>query len=160
MQRVLVIYASPHGSTHEIAEAIADELRASGLDAACVSAREVRALDCDAVVLGSAVRLGRWRRESQRVLAEHGEELAGLPFWVFSSGPVGDAGREEGAEPWLEPQHTIAEAVRLGARDHVVFGASLAAERPSQEQRDWDQIRSWARAIAVEVRAAEATASG
>lgn len=175
MQRVLVIYASKHGSTHEIAEAIADELRASELDAVCVDAGDLHELDADAVVLGSAVYLGRWRREARRVLKRHGGELAALPFWVFSSGPVGDPEQEDdGDERWLEPQHTIAEAVRLGVRDHVVFGGSLPSEphgfveramqrgtpEEHRDRRDWDQVRSWARAIAAEVRAAEAAPRG
>lgn len=175
MQRVLVIYASKHGSTHEIADAIADELRKAGLDADCVSADEVRELACDAVVLGSAVYLGRWRREARRILKRHGKELAAMPFWVFSSGPVGDPDQEdESSEKWLEPQHTIAEAVRLNVRDHVVFGGSVPSEPHGfversmargipegfQDRREWDQIRSWARGIAAEVHAAEGAASG
>ena len=36
MTRVLVTYASKHGSTGEIARAIADELRERNLDADCV----------------------------------------------------------------------------------------------------------------------------
>lgn len=175
MQRILVIYASDHGSTHEIADAIADELRASEFDAACVDAGELHALDADAVVLGSAVCRGRWRREARRVLKRHGSELAAIPFWVFSSGPVGDPEQDDGGdERWLEPQHTIAEAVRLGVRDHVVFGGSMASEprrdvgsmippgtaEEDRDRRDWDQVRSWARAIAAEMRAAEVAPRG
>lgn len=153
MQRVLVIYASKHGSTREIAEAIADELGQAGLEAEAIGARDVEALDCDAVILGSAVHMGRWRREAGPILRTFGETLEEMPFWVFSSGPVGDpASEDDDAERWIEPQHTVAEALRLNARDHAVFRGSIA-----EPARDWEQIRSWARGIALELGATTAT---
>ena len=63
MSRVLVAYGSRHGSTAEIAEAIAATLREAGLAVDCRKAGEVDSLDgYDAVVLGSAVYMRRWRR--------------------------------------------------------------------------------------------------
>ncbi len=167
MARVKVIYASKHGSTREIAEAITDELRAAGQAATCVRAGEVHGLgDCDAVVLGSAVYMGRWRHEAKHVLRRHGPALEAMPFWVFSSGPVGDPAEEqEGAEKWLEPRRVIERAEELGVREHVVFGGSvskdphgfversMARNTPEefQDRRDWEQIRAWARSIAAEL---------
>ena len=91
--------------------------------------REVDNLDrYDAVVLGSAVYMRRWRREARRFLHHHARELAERPLWVFSSGPVGDPAKDNPA--WLEPGRTIAEAERLGARDHVVFGGVAQGDRP------------------------------
>jgi menaquinone-dependent protoporphyrinogen oxidase len=53
---VLVTSASRHGSTHAIASALAEELRASQLDVDLREAAEVTAIDdYDAVVLGNAV---------------------------------------------------------------------------------------------------------
>jgi len=45
MTRVLVACASKHGSTTEIADAIADELREGGLDADCRRAGAVSSLE-------------------------------------------------------------------------------------------------------------------
>jgi hypothetical protein len=46
------------------------------------------------------------------------------PFWVFSSGPVGDPSSE--TDPaWLEPPRVIEQVTRLGVREHVVFGGRL-----------------------------------
>lgn len=167
MPRVKVIYATKHGSTREIAEAITDELRAAGQAAACVPAGEVYGLgDCDAVVLGSAVYMGRWRREAKHVLRRHGPALAAMPFWVFSSGPVGDPAEEdEGDNRWLEPRRVMERAEELGVREHVVFGGviskephgfierGMARDTPEefQDRRDWEQIRAWARNIAEEL---------
>lgn len=161
---VLVAYASKHGSTHEIAEAVAQALRDSGLAADCVEAGDEKPLDgYGAVVLGSAVYMKRWRREARHFLRKHSKELAGLPFWVFSSGPVGDPEKDDDA--WTEPAHTIETAEDLGVRNHVVFGGSVSTESSGpmarsmagntppehRDRRDWDAIRSWAEAIAREL---------
>jgi menaquinone-dependent protoporphyrinogen oxidase len=162
---VLVAYASRHGSTAEIAEAIATVLRECGLSADCVEAGEARSLGSyDAIVLGSAVYMKRWRREARHFLRSHRRELAELPFWVFSSGPVGEPSEE--ADAWAEPKHTIHTAEELGARDHAVFGGrvpdegfaarSMAENTPPEyrDRRDWDAIRAWAESIARELETA------
>lgn len=172
MARVKVIYASKHGSTREIAEAITEELRAAGQAATCVPAGEVYGLgDCDAVVLGSAVYMGRWRHEAKQVLRRHGPALAAMPFWVFSSGPVGDpAAEQDDGDRWLEPRRVMARAEELGVREHVVFGGTISADphgfiergmtrntpEEFRDRRDWEQIRAWARSIASELGAAMA----
>jgi menaquinone-dependent protoporphyrinogen oxidase len=164
MTRVLVAYASKHGSTAEIAAAVAQTLNDCGLRAACVNAGEVSSLEpYDAVVLGSAVYMKRWRREARRFLHHHADALALRPFWIFSSGPVGDPANDNPG--WSEPHGTIATAERLGVRDHHVFGGSLPAEGHGmarsmaqstppeyRDRRDCEAIREWADGIAVALR--------
>ena len=118
----------------------------------------------DAIVLGSAVYMRRWRREARRFLEQHAGELATTPFWIFSSGPVGDP--EQRDPTWEEPAKVIALAERLGVREHVVFGGSVPAHPTSfvqksmarntpeefRDLRDWDEIRAWARRIAESLR--------
>jgi menaquinone-dependent protoporphyrinogen oxidase len=160
---VLVAYASKHGSTAEIAEAVAAELRDRGLAADCVEAGSVDELDgYEAVVLGSAVYMKRWRGDARHFLRSHAKELAELPFWVFSSGPTGDPAEDNAA--WQEPKRTIAKAEKLGVRDHVVFGGRISPEsgrmaksmvegtpEEYRDRRDWDEIRAWAAGIAAEL---------
>ncbi len=166
---VLVAYASKNGSTAEIAEKIAGELRVDGLEADCVEAGKVRRLDpYDAVVLGSAVYARRWRSSARRFLPRHGEALSALPWWVFSSGPVGEPKPGDArADSWLEPPKTMAEVERLGARAHVVFGGrvatkphnfverAMAKKTPAEyaDRRDWDKITGWADDIASQLKA-------
>jgi len=165
MPRVLVAHASKRGSTTQIAEAIADALRESGLDVDCVPAGDVGGISgYDAVVLGSAVYAKRWQGDAKHFLRKHSEELTHLPFWLFSSGPVGDPSKTPDPA-WLEPPRIIDRAERIGVRDHVVFGGRVPAEprgpieramvknTPEQyrDRRDWGEIRSWAAGIASEL---------
>lgn len=162
---VLVAYASKHGSTAEIAAAVAAEIRGHGLGADCVEAGAVDDLGSyDAVILGSAVYMKRWQGDARHFLRSHGKALVERPFWVFSSGPTGDPAEDNAA--WEEPKRTIAKAEKLGARDHVVFGGKISPEsgrmaktmaegtpEEYRDRRDWDEIRAWAAAIADELQA-------
>jgi menaquinone-dependent protoporphyrinogen oxidase len=166
---VLVVYASKRGSTAEIAEAIAETLRQSGLSVDCIEAGKVSSVDSyDAVVLGSAVYMKRWRGDAKHFLRKHDEELSQHQLWVFSSGPVGDPKSESDSDPsWLEPPKIIEQVVRLGAREHIVFGGRLPVDPRGpiertmvknippeyHDRRDWAEIRAWAAGIASELRA-------
>lgn len=150
---ILVAYASGHGSTYSIAVAIADELKACGLQSTCVDAAHVHRLEpYDAVILGSAVSFRRWRPEARRFLRRHAHGLAARPFWVFSSGPVGSPADDSPAGN--EPPRTVARTVDLGARDHKSFGGVDHAPTPLElrERRDWHEIRAWAENIAADLR--------
>jgi menaquinone-dependent protoporphyrinogen oxidase len=165
VSNVLVVYGSKHGSTAEIAQTIAQTLQESGLSADCAAAGDVTALEpYDAVVLGSAVYMKRWRGEAKRFLRKHAKELSQRPLWVFSSGPTGDPSRDNPS--WLEPPKVVEKVEQLGARDHVVFGGSMPADPHGhvqramvestppeyRDRRDWDEIRTWASGIASELR--------
>jgi menaquinone-dependent protoporphyrinogen oxidase len=158
MSTVLVAYASKHGATAGIASAVAQTLIDRGLQATCLEASHVEQLDgYDAVILGSAVYIRRWRPEARRFLRRHATELAARPFWVFSSGPAGDPAKDNAA--WNEPRRTIATAVALGARDHQVFaGVAQGAAAKSlpdafRDRRDWAEIRAWTEGIAGQLNA-------
>ena len=165
MKNVLVAYASKRGSTAEIAEAISDKLRESGLGVECMPADQVSTLEAyDAVVLGSAVYIKHWRGDARRFLRRHADELSRRPFWVFSSGPVGEAGGA--VDPaWVEPTRIVARLEHLGGREHGVFGGRLPidpknpfehslVERMPRQYRDcrnWGEIRTWASGIASQL---------
>jgi menaquinone-dependent protoporphyrinogen oxidase len=163
-ERVLVAHASKRGSTTEIAEAVAVTLRDSGLEVDCVPAGDVESLEpYGAVILGSAVYMRRWRGDARHFLRKHRHKLSERPFWVFSSGPVGDPANDSPA--WSEPARTIEHAKELGARGHAVFGGrvpndphgpierSMADNTPAEyrDRRDWDEIRAWAESVAREL---------
>jgi menaquinone-dependent protoporphyrinogen oxidase len=162
--RVLVTSASRHGSTREIADAVATELRAADVAVDVRAVGDVADLDrYDAVVLGSAVYAGSWPREARRFVERHRAELARVPLWLFSSGPLGSDGPEPEGEP-----NRVDDLVRAtGAREHRVFPGKLdrvalgLVERlvvgvvgaPEGDFRDWDAVRDWAGSIAAALRA-------
>jgi menaquinone-dependent protoporphyrinogen oxidase len=151
--RVLVVAASRHGSTEEIARAIAARLGgpAPGLAAMAVPVEQ----DPDprpfaAVVLGSAVYMGRWLEPARSYAAAHAAALRGRPVWLFSSGPIG--------EPPFPPDepHDAAPLLRLtGARAMVT-----AMRAPLGDFRSWDAVRSWADAIGGELAGSPALLPG
>ena len=127
--RVLVAYGTKHGATAEIAQVIADTLRAAGLQVDVQRARRVRVHSLEpyrAVVLGSAVYSGRWRRDAVRLLRR--PQLKAREVWLFSSGPVGKAGDPEQLEKWTDPPRVREIAESIGVREHVVFGGMVAED--------------------------------
>jgi menaquinone-dependent protoporphyrinogen oxidase len=165
---VLVAYASKRGSTAEIAGEVAETLREFGFGVDCVPAADVAELDSyDAVVLGSAVYMKRWRGDARHFLRNHAAALSQRPFWVFSSGPAGQPAEDIDPE-WLEPPKILEQVERLGARGHVVFGGRLPTQPHGpleramvrncpprcRDLRDWDEIRAWTALVALELNAA------
>ena len=83
---ILVTAASRHGSTREIAETIATELRAQALAVEVRDPQTVTALDrYDAVILGSAVYAGKWLAAADGFARKHRARLATIPVWLFSA---------------------------------------------------------------------------
>jgi len=156
---VLVAFATKLGSNAEIAEAIAATLCEAGHDAVALPARAVtNRLECDAVVLGSALYAAQWRKDAHRFIARHRGELAGRPLWLFSSGPLDAKLAAQDLPPAVD---VIAVTAGLRARGHRTFGGRLAADAPVDPQilathaigdfRDWEAIRAWALGIASEL---------
>src|SRR3954452_10566893 len=111
-RRVLVAYASEHGSTREIAERIARTLGDDGMNVELRDASDVEDLaGYDAVVVGSAVYMGRWRGSAKRLVKRHERELAERDPWLFSSGPVGEppAEGDERAYRFTHPRFALEE---------------------------------------------------
>lgn len=160
--RVLVAYATKHGSTREIADEIGGVLQGAGLVATVAPARSVADLTPhDAVVLGSALYAAHWQRDANRFVARHLAALRLRPVWLFSSGPL-DRSADAGTLP-AAPSVAITTDP-IGARGHRTFGGRLLADTPGLDPhvlrthpvgdfRDWGAIRAWARAIAVELAA-------
>lgn len=156
--RIAVVYASRHGSTKEIAEALGEALRADGHKVELASVDDGIDLSAyDATVFGSAVYMGRWLKSAREFAEARGDELTAKPLWLFSSGPIGSQ-----PEPKDDPFGLAELAEKLGAREHRVFAgkidksqlgfaerAVLKAVRAEEgDSRDWDEIRAWASSIA------------
>jgi menaquinone-dependent protoporphyrinogen oxidase len=162
--KILIAVSSKHGSTAEIAESIGDTIRhgGPGLDVDVVDAERVESVvPYDAVIVGSALYMGRWMGPARALLNHSAEALRDRPVWLFSSGPLGDV---------IDPADA-AEGTKLlglvGARDHRVFagkadkaesgfferGILSMVKAPYGDHRDWTAIGEWAASIATELQA-------
>jgi menaquinone-dependent protoporphyrinogen oxidase len=156
--KVLIVAASRHGSTDEIADAIAARLRERGHEADVFAPEDAPPLaSYDAVVIGSAVYVGNWMKAARSFVEANSDSLVGRPVWLFSSGPLDDAEAEALPSEKVEDLETTTRA--LG---HHVFTGRLdrnqlsLAERmvtkmvhaPDGDFRDWDDIARWADSIA------------
>ena len=162
-KQVLVAYATKHGATAEIAEKIGEVLHQEGLQADVLAAD--RAGDpgaYQAVVLGSAVYIGQWRKEAAKFLEANETALSGKPVWIFSSGPTGEGDPLELMQGWRFPGKLQPIADRIGPRDMAIFHGAADENKlgwldkrmlkmvkaPTGDFRDWDAIAAWATAIA------------
>ena len=168
--KVLVSAASRHRPTREIAEAIASGLRERGIDAQARPLEEVDALEgYNAVVLGSAVYMGRWLGEARRFVHLHASTLSSLPVWLFSSGPVGPPSHPV---PAGEPADVPVLLRLTRAQEHRTFAGRLDTEQihfteravarmihaPEGDFRDWEAIDRFAGDIAGVLLSARAAA--
>jgi menaquinone-dependent protoporphyrinogen oxidase len=165
LPRVLVVVASRHGSTTEIARAVAARLIApTGNASTALSAVVVPASQrpdpspFDAVVLGSAVYTGRWLEDAREYASHHATALRARQVWLFSSGPIGQP-----PFPPDEPYDAAPLAAITGAREHRVFPGRLdpgllsfgeramvtAMRAPVGDFRDWAAVTAWAGDIAA-----------
>jgi menaquinone-dependent protoporphyrinogen oxidase len=162
--RVLVVVASRHGATAEIATELGkavgdcDAGRRSGITAIAMPVEQrPDPAPFDAVILGSAVYGGHWLESAREYATSHADVLRHRPVWLFSSGPIG-----EPPFPPDEPYDVQALTHLIGPRGHRVFPGRLDTSRlsfgeramvtamraPLGDFRDWEAVRSWATEIA------------
>ena len=159
MIKVLVATASRHGATREIGEQLGAQisagLNAHGMDAE-VHVRDAATVDdltpYDALVLGSAVYMGRWLKSARKFVDREEEHLGAMPVWLFSSGPVIPDDEPSPKSPWSTVEW---------AKDHHTFGGKLdrtvlsrterlvasAVRAADGDNRSPSEIAEWAREI-------------
>ncbi|RBY80795.1 flavodoxin domain-containing protein [Blastococcus sp. TF02A-26] len=176
-RHVLVVHASAHGSTAEVAERIAARLRTVSVVVDVRPAGPDLDLDVDldrfdAFVLGSAVHDMAWLPEARDLAGRLAPALRGRPVWLFSVAGIDPRGRIRG---WMARQEVARVASglprELRPRDHRLFGGVvrmdgvplwgrvfyLLARQRAGDHRDWAAIEAWADGIAAALPSATAT---
>lgn len=158
MTRTLVAYASKHGSTTEVATAIAASLRAAGHDVDLLSAEAAvvagpAGYEC--VVLGGSLYMGHWHADACRFIRRHHEAIERLPLAVFALGPrtlepkdvAGSRKQLEGALRRLKVDPDLI-AIFGGAVDPGKLHFPLNRMAPS-DARDWQAIDAWTEEVSA-----------
>lgn len=165
-ERVLIAYASMCGSTAEIAQETGRVLEEAGAEVHVCDVSDVTSLEgYTAVVLGTAIRLGKPVKSMRAFLRAHGREVAGLPAAVFSVGstakektPAAICEAARAVAPVVAVVHPVSIALFAGKVDpeQLALPWRALAERShvgsrlgEGDWRDWDAITSWARDLRV-----------
>ncbi len=156
MTRTLVAYGSKHGSTKEVATAIAADLRAAGHDVDLLSAGAATVAGpagYDSIVLGGSLYRGRWHTDACKFVRRHHDAVVELRFAVFALGP---RTLEAGAVTESRKQLDAALA-RLKVEPDLskIFGGVIEpaglhfpfSRMPRSDARDWQAIDAWSEEI-------------
>jgi menaquinone-dependent protoporphyrinogen oxidase len=160
--RILVAHASRMGSTAEIAQRIGEQLRTAGHDVdvrTCTEAPDTS--NYDAVLIGSALYLGRWLTTARRYLQSQSESLSRRPTWLFQSGPCGQGFDLAAVEV---PRAVRRLSAHIGLAPPTTFGGRLDASRATTrlsrwmatgalagDFRDWDHVQKWTAQVAAQL---------
>jgi menaquinone-dependent protoporphyrinogen oxidase len=161
--KILLAYASIHGSTQEIAQQIAETMRKEGVVVDLQPVQKVHDLaGYTTVVLGAPIYMFHLHKDALNFISRHKDTLmAGLPIAIFAGGPI-EVGKDQWADvrknldqelakfPWLKP---LAIEVVGGRFDptHLHFPYNLIPalkQTPAADLRDWAAIRRWASELA------------
>lgn len=162
--RILVAYASKQGGTEAIAQLIGEELQSVGhVVVVCPVSQHPPVSSFDAVILGSAVYFGQWRKEALEFGRHHASELKTRPVWLFDSGPLNESPDSGTNEPVAAADALASE---LGARGRTTFGGKLLESDAGfftrrimtsgkagrfGDFRNLPRVRQWARKIGEEL---------
>jgi menaquinone-dependent protoporphyrinogen oxidase len=165
--RVLVTVASRHGSTREIGAEVAGVLREAGHTVDEIEPDDVEhVFGYDAVVLGSAVYVGRLAVALRDLVERQGAHLRSMPVWMFWSGPVGDPPMPPTVPDDVDvvARHAGVEDPRcfVGRLDHAGLDLNeraLVALTSAEvgDFRDFEDVREWAASVADCLRQPAAT---
>jgi menaquinone-dependent protoporphyrinogen oxidase len=158
--KILVAYATRCGSTREIAQAVAQDLRGRGCTVDLRVADKVAALSgYEAVALASAVRFGKWLPEAVEFVRRHQAGLKQIPtafVAVHMLNTGADPASRKARFAYLDPARALVkpsvEAYFAGKMDmsRLSFSERLLCKimkGRDADLRDWPAIHSWARNV-------------
>ncbi|MBN1685032.1 MAG: flavodoxin domain-containing protein [Spirochaetales bacterium] len=155
---ILVTYATTHGSTREVAQAVGTELRAKHLQVEVADCKNIRDLEsCDAVILGAPLYMFRLHGHARRFLSRNQNALQSVPVAMFALGPFhdvekewnearGQLDKELAKYPWFKPVSVELFGGKFDPANMRMPYKLIPALKQMGEGdiRDWDAIRAWA----------------
>lgn len=161
MNRILVTYATRAGATAEVAAYMAEVLRRStGTTVDVQNVQMVREVqNYDAVVIGSAIRMGHWLPEAVEFVKKNHETLSHIPVAYFLvSGLLRQDTPEMRHEvlTYLDHVRAICEPVSIGLFageidyskiDGLDRSIAEAVSSGEGDWRNWEAIRRWTQSL-------------
>jgi menaquinone-dependent protoporphyrinogen oxidase len=159
--RVLITYASPMGSTLEVAQAIAEVLARRSFSVDVRPVDEIEHLEgYQAVIVGSPIRFQQWLPEAKHFVQTHRDALRQLPVVYFAlSGLMSDPTPQHFHEvyDWLSEVRDLVEPLEVGIfagalhydrLEHNQLVQVLSKGLPEGDFRRWQDIQAWAEDVA------------
>ncbi|MDN4482001.1 flavodoxin domain-containing protein [Demequina lignilytica] len=158
--KVLVAVGSKYGATREVATRIAEDIRSHGFEVDLLDACDVQGIQYyEAVIIGSAVYGGLWRRDASALIKQHRDELIAKDVWLFS------VGMETVVKPGQPLDESDGFAREVQAHDHARFPGAINWDRlnvgekalikalnpPMGDFRDFTAVREWAERVAAKL---------
>jgi menaquinone-dependent protoporphyrinogen oxidase len=169
--KILVAYASEHGTTAEVAEFISNNLAVYGANVIHKAVQTVEsAKEYDAFVLGTAIHEGVWLRNMMLFIDKFGDELAQKPVYFFitcirivESDGYDHVMKNYMHTPTLEKLkvknvNAFGGAIQLSQIDWnerwalgLRYDGTNLQARLNADYRDWYAIGAWATSIAKDL---------
>lgn len=166
--RILVAYATRAGSTIEVAAAIGEALSQRGFSVDVKPVKEKPSVDgYQAVVVGSAIRMGSWLPEAVNFIKDNQAQLSRIPTAIFTVHML-NRGEDETSRQ-ARQAYTAAVRQVLSPVDEAFFSGKMdysrlsfldrtiakAVEKQTDSRagdfRDWEKIRSWAQELYLDL---------
>ena len=162
-KKVLIAYASKHGSTAEIAKKIEEDLNQSGFECTTLPAKQVKDLSgFHAIVLGTGLYMGQWQKEAVKFIKQNKANLVNQNVWIFTSGPTGEGDPVKLVQDRLFPEGLRATIDEINPKDITVFHGNIVLSKLNGFEkwiinkvnaaigdfRNWQSISTWATGIA------------
>jgi menaquinone-dependent protoporphyrinogen oxidase len=183
--KTLIVYGTRYGATAGTSDEIAKVLREQGFDVTVINAKneKIKSIsDCELVIVGSGMRMGKWTDEADDFLKKFQKELRQKKLAIFASTMKTVSEREGKTEDVAQMRkaaledkvaqynlHPIALGFFGGVLDYnrmgFLFKRTMVFLKPQLEKdgfretepdlydlRDWEKIRSWAKELAKKAR--------
>lgn len=170
--KVLVAYATAHGSTAKVAERMGEILQENNLTVDVRNVTDIHSVSgYDAYMIGTAIHAGHWLNDAHKFVVDFADELALKPSfcWVTCIRVLESKGYDWVLNNYMPPWLLDA----LDIRELTAFAGKLNLEEVSLDEewtlairydgqrsprdhngdfRDWNIIRDWSESVAEKIK--------